>query len=107
MARYRKYLRPEYRWCTRELPTVAQHLRRVAAELDILETATDQDRDDRMQVLWGGRSVTLQNTEGLYTAFHMRDGDEVSFDLVFDSDPLPEFMSDRSPGSWFDRLDLT
>jgi hypothetical protein len=107
MARFREYKRPEYKWCTGELTTVAQHLRREAAEADILDTATDPDRDDRIQVLWGGRSVTLQNTDGLYTAYHMRDGDEVSFDLVFDSDPVPEFMSDRAPGSWFDRLDLT
>ena len=106
MARFREYKRPEYRFCTGELTTVSQHLRREAAEADILETATDPNHEDRIQVLWGGRSLTLQNTDGLFTAYHMRDGDEVSFDLVFDSPP-PEFMKDRSPGSWFDRLDLT
>jgi hypothetical protein len=106
MSRFREYKRPEYRWCTEQLTSVSQHLRREAAEADILDTADDIVREDRMPVLWGGRSVTLQNTDGLFTAYHMRDGDEVSFDLVFDS-PAPEWMRDRSPGSWFDRLDLT
>jgi hypothetical protein len=107
MARFREHKRSEYRWCTEQLTDLAQHLRRLAAEVDILDTATDLGRDDRIGVVWGQRSLILQNTHGLYTAFHMRDGDEVSFDLVFDSDPLPEWMSDRSPGSCFDRLDLT
>ena len=107
MARFREYKRPEYGWCTEQLTGLAQHLRRLAAEVDILDTATDLDRDDRIGVVWGQRSLILQNTDGLYTAFHMRDGDEVSFDFVFDSDPLPEWMSDRSPGSWFERLDLS
>ena len=108
MARFREYKRPEYRWCMTELPQGAPQLLRAAAEADILESATDFDRSDRRQVIWGGRSVIVQETGGVYTAYHMRDGDEVSFDLVFDSYPMPpEWMLDRSPGSWFDNLDLT
>ena len=107
MARFREYKRPEYHWCTKELPRFALQILREAAEADILDSATDLDRDDRIEVIWGGRAVTLQNTAGLFTAYHMRDGDEVSLDLVFDSDPVPEWMLDRSPGSWFDSLDLT
>lgn len=106
MARFREYRRPEYKWCSSELSTVSQRLRRIAAEADILETATDSGRLDRSEVFWGGRWVTLQNTDGLFTAYHMRDGDEVSFDLVFDSDPLPDWFVNRS-GTWFERLDLT
>ncbi|MEO8571321.1 MAG: hypothetical protein ABI553_06425 [Chloroflexota bacterium] len=104
MSRFRKHTRPEYRWCVRELDT-ANNFRRVAAEIDILDTAHD-DRDDREEVFWGGRRVTLQNTDGLMIAYHMRDGDEVSFDIVFGTDPLPDWFVNRT-GTWFETLDLT
>ena len=107
MSRFRKHLRPEYRWCTKELNRVSDHLRRAAAETDILDSATDVEREDRAQVHWGGRSVTLQNTDGLLlTAYHMRDGGEVSFDLVFSIDPFPEWFLNPE-GTWFEDLDLT
>jgi hypothetical protein len=105
MSRFRRYARAEYRWCIEELSAPDQ-LRRAAAEIDILETAVDGDREDRTEVHWGGRIVTLQDTDGLITAYHMRDGDEVSFDLVFGTDPLPDWFIDRESG-WFARLDLT
>ncbi|HEY8636327.1 MAG TPA: hypothetical protein VIL81_03600 [Candidatus Limnocylindrales bacterium] len=105
MSRFRKYTRPEYRWCIRELD-IANNLRRVAAEIDILDTALDDGRDDREEVFWGGRWVTLQDTDGLITAYHMRDGDEVSLDLVFGTDPPPEWFVNRT-GTWFEALDLT
>jgi hypothetical protein len=105
MARFRKHLRPEYLWCIREL-SVADDLRRVAAEIDILDSATDQGRDDREEAFWGGRWVTIQNTDGVVTAYHMRDGDEVSFDVVFGTDPLPDSFVNRV-GTWFENLDLT
>ena len=104
MSRFRRYVRPEYRWCVKDLRR-ADDLRRVAAEIDILETATDA-RDDREQVHWGGRWITLQDTDGLVTGYHMRDGDEVSFDLVFGTDPLPEWLVNPT-GTWFEDLDLT
>jgi hypothetical protein len=105
MSRFRKYKRREYRWCANELD-IANNLRRVAAEIDILDTALDEGREDREEVHWGGRWVTLQNTDGLITAFHMRDGDEVSLDLVFGTDPLPEWFINPD-GTWFADLDLT
>ena len=72
MSRFRKHLRPEYRWCTKELNRVSDHLRRAAAETDILDSATDVGREDRAQVRLGGRWVTLQNTDGLLlTAYHI------------------------------------
>lgn len=106
MSRFRRHLRDEYRWCIREL-SITDNLRRVAAEIDILDSATDEGRDDREQVHWGGRWITLQNTDGLMTAYHMRDGDEVSFDLAFGTDPIPDWFVDRSPGTWMGDLDLT
>jgi len=36
----------------------------------------------------------------------MRDGDEVSLDLVFGTDPPPEWFVNRT-GTWFEALDLT
>jgi len=61
MSRFRKHLRPEYRWRTKELNRVSDHLRRAAAETDILDSATDVGREDRAQVRWGGRWVTLRS----------------------------------------------
>jgi hypothetical protein len=107
MSRFRKYTRPEYQLCIQELvDDLASNLRRVAAEADILDTALDHRRDDRKEVHWGGRWITLQNTDGLITGYHMRDGDEVSFDLVFDTDPPPEWLLEPT-GTWFADLDLT
>jgi hypothetical protein len=107
MSRFRKHQRPEYRWCIKELSRVSDHLRRAGAEADILETATDAGRTDWEEVHWGGRRITLQNTDGLLiTAYHMRDGDEVSFDLVFPTDPYPDWLLNPD-GTWFEDLDLT
>jgi hypothetical protein len=105
MSRFRKHLRPEYQWCIRGL-SFADDVRRRAAEIDILDTATDLGRADRTEAHWGGRWVTLQNTDGVVTGYHMRDGDEVSFDLVFGTDPPPDWLVNPT-GSWFEHLDLT
>lgn len=103
MSRFRKHTRPEYTFSAKGLD-LPDNIRRLAAEIDILDTATDIGRDDRTEVHWGGRWVTLQNTDGLVTVYHMRDGDEVSFDLVFGTDPLPDWLLHPT---WFVDLDLT
>jgi hypothetical protein len=102
MANYRRHIRDEYRWCVKELSIAARFLR-VVAEAEILEDPFGSSRS--VAGFLGGRAVTLHETQGLITVFHMLDGRTVSFDLVFDTDPLPDWLTNPA-GTWFERLDL-
>lgn len=103
MANYGRHLRDEYRWCMKELSIAAQFLRRIA-EAEILEDPFSTERS--VPGFLGGRAVTLHETQGLITVYHMLNGRTVSFDLVFESDPLPDWLL-HPDESWFRDIDLS
>jgi len=73
MSRFRKHLRPEYRWCTKELNRVSDHLRRVAAEADILDSATDVGREDRAH----DRSAHVTHQDGSHQKWRLWNGTSI------------------------------
>lgn len=103
MAIYRRHLRNEYRWCLKDLSTAGQFLRPVA-ESEILDNPFDTEHT--VPGFWGGRAVSVHDTQQLITIYHMLNGQTVSFDLVFDSLDPPDWLL-YADESWFKDLDLS